>query len=83
MPPILPLRSRGSCRRDHSHSGNCQRLHDVTPEPFEQLVDLIPEPYASMVFMVVWTGLRVSELIGLIQLAPQLTAIRSVSQMPT
>jgi hypothetical protein len=26
---------------------------------------LIPEPYASMVSVAVWTGLRVSELIGL------------------
>jgi integrase len=37
----------------------------VTPEQFEELLKLIPEPYASMVFVVVWTGLRVSELIGL------------------
>jgi integrase len=37
----------------------------VTPEQFEQLVSLIPEPYASMVYVAVWTGLRVSELIGL------------------
>jgi integrase len=37
----------------------------VTPEQFEQLLELIPEPYASMVFVAVWTGLRVSELIGL------------------
>jgi integrase len=28
-------------------------------------VELIPEPYASMVFVAVFTGLRVSELIGL------------------
>lgn len=37
----------------------------VTPEQFTQLVELIPEPYATMVFVAVWTGLRVSELIGL------------------
>jgi len=37
----------------------------VTPEQFKQLVELIPEPYATMVFVAVWTGLRVSELIGL------------------
>ena len=42
-------------KRYHSHSGTCQRLHDVTPEQFEQLLDLIPEPYASMVFVAVWT----------------------------
>src|ERR1017187_1155482 len=37
----------------------------VTPEQFEQLVNEIPEPYASMVYAAVWTGLRISELIGL------------------
>ena len=37
----------------------------VTPEQFNQSVELIPEPYATMVFAAVWTGLRVSELIGL------------------
>jgi len=37
----------------------------VTPEQFEQLVNGIPEPYASMVYVAVWTGLRISELIGL------------------
>jgi ATP-dependent helicase/nuclease subunit A len=37
----------------------------VTPEQFEQLANLIPEPYATMVYVAVWTGLRVSELIGL------------------
>jgi integrase len=29
------------------------------------LLELITEPYASMVFVAVWTGLRVSELIRL------------------
>src|SRR5580704_11901417 len=42
-------------KRYHGHSGTGQRLHDVTPEQFEQLLDLIPEPYASMVFVAVWT----------------------------
>lgn len=37
----------------------------VTPEQFATLVDLIGEPYASMTFVAVYTGLRVSELIGL------------------
>lgn len=37
----------------------------MKPEQFEQLLDSIPEPYATMVFVAVWTGLRVSELIGL------------------
>lgn len=34
----------------------------VTPEQFKQFAELIPEPYATMVFVAVWTGLRVSEL---------------------
>jgi integrase len=37
----------------------------VTPEQFDQLLAEIPEPYATMVFVAVYTGLRVSELIGL------------------
>ena len=37
----------------------------VTPEQFGALLKLIREPYATMVFVAVYTGLRVSELIGL------------------
>ena len=37
----------------------------VTPLQFHNLVQLIPEPYATMIYVAVWTGLRVSELIGL------------------
>src|SRR5580704_614520 len=37
----------------------------ITPQQFATLVELIPEPYASMVFVAVFTGLRISELIGL------------------
>jgi integrase len=37
----------------------------ITPQQFNTLAELMPEPYASMVFVSVWTGLRVSELIGL------------------
>ena len=33
---------------------------------FDDLLELIPEPYASMVFVAVFTGLRVSELAGLL-----------------
>ncbi len=36
----------------------------VTRAQFDALVELIAEPYASMVFVAVFTGLRVSELIG-------------------
>jgi integrase len=37
----------------------------ITPEQFHNLVQIVPEPYATMIFVAVWTGLRVSELIGL------------------
>ena len=37
----------------------------TTPEQFAQLLQLVPEPYSSMVYVAAWTGLRVSELIGL------------------
>ena len=37
----------------------------VTPEQFYALVNLMAEPYATMVYVCVFAGLRVSELIGL------------------
>ena len=37
----------------------------VRPEEFAALVELISEPYGTMVYVAVYTGLRVSELIGL------------------
>jgi integrase len=45
--------------------GKRRRKPYVTPEQFEMIVDLIAEPYATMVYVAVYTGLRVSELIGL------------------
>jgi integrase len=37
----------------------------ITLEQFANLVQLVSEPYATMIYTAVWTGLRVSELIGL------------------
>jgi integrase len=37
----------------------------ITPEQFTELLARIKEPYASMVFVAVYTGLRVSEIVGL------------------
>jgi integrase len=37
----------------------------ITPEQFDALVNLMTEPYATMVYVCVLSGLRVSELIGL------------------
>jgi integrase len=37
----------------------------IAPEQFAKLLQLVSEPYSTMIFVGVWTGLRVSELIGL------------------
>jgi integrase len=37
----------------------------LTPAQFVILLNLIPEPYATMVYVAIFTGLRVSELAGL------------------
>ena len=37
----------------------------LTPRQFDRLVELVPEPYASMLYVAIYTGLRVSELAGL------------------
>jgi integrase len=37
----------------------------LTPQQFEELLMKLPEPYASLVFVAIYTGLRISELAGL------------------
>ncbi len=37
----------------------------ISPEQFNALLALVPEPYATAIYVCVWTGLRVSELLGL------------------
>lgn len=37
----------------------------LTPTQFDQLIVRIPEPYATMTYVAIFTGLRVSELAGL------------------
>lgn len=37
----------------------------VKPEQFAALVEIVSEPYATMIYVAVFTGLRVSELVGL------------------
>lgn len=41
-----------------------QKPH-ITPEEFERLVSVVDEPYATMICVAVFSGLRVSELVGL------------------
>jgi integrase len=45
--------------------GRRLRKPNITSEQFEEIVKLIPEPYATMVYVAAYSGLRVSELIGL------------------
>jgi integrase len=39
--------------------------HFISPRQFDSLLAIMPEPYATMVYVAVFTGLRVSELAGL------------------
>jgi integrase len=41
-----------------------QKPH-LTPEEFSRLVEMVAEPYSTMIYTAVFTGLRVSELVGL------------------
>jgi integrase len=48
-----------------SRSGRKKTKPHISPEEFDKLVSAMPEPYATMVYTAIYTGLRVSELIGL------------------
>lgn len=45
--------------------GRITRKPVISYDECENLLALIPEPYATMIYVAIWTGLRVSELIGL------------------
>jgi integrase len=45
--------------------GKCVAKPTITSRQFEELLARIPEPYSTMVHVAVYSGLRVSELIGL------------------
>jgi integrase len=51
----MPAERRGK-KRTHPY---------LTPNQANELVELIPEPYATMVYVAIYTGLRISELAGL------------------
>ena len=44
--------------------GKKQKPH-IMPEQFDELINAMPEPYATMVYVAIYSGLRISELIGL------------------
>jgi integrase len=50
----LPLAKKAKKQKPH-----------ITPEQFDELVNAMPEPYATMVYVAIYSGLRISELIGL------------------
>jgi integrase len=58
MNPLIGVRIRAA------QVGKRAKPH-ITPEQFDSLISLMAEPYATMVYVCVMTGLRVSELIGL------------------
>ena len=55
----------GALQLPPSKRGARRQKPFVRPEQFAELVELIQEPYATMVYVAVYTGLRVSEVIGL------------------
>jgi len=42
-----------------------KRKPNLTPEEFDRLLVIVDEPYATMIYVAVYSGLRISELIGL------------------
>jgi integrase len=49
----------------HLTTGRRKQKPHITPEEFAALLELMPEPYATMVYVAIYSGLRVSELAGL------------------
>lgn len=48
-----------------SKTGKRKKKPHITPEQFDELVNAISEPYATMVYAAIYSGLRISELLGL------------------
>jgi integrase len=46
-------------------NGKRRKMPYLAPEQFDELVTAIPEPYATMVYVAIYTGLRISELVAL------------------
>jgi integrase len=57
--------SHENVRMPRAKTGKKKNKPHVTPEQFAQIINDIQEPYATMVYVSVWTGLRVSELAAL------------------
>jgi integrase len=46
-------------------TGKRRKMPYLTPEQFDELVTAMPEPYSTMVYVAIYTGLRISELVAL------------------
>jgi len=55
----------GNVRMPAEKRGKKRNKPYLTPIQFDELLQAIPEPYATMVYVAIYTGLRVSELAGL------------------
>jgi integrase len=62
---LLAKNHVASIRLPAQRTGRKRTKPYITPKQFDELAELIPEPYASMIYVAVYTGLRVSELAGL------------------
>jgi integrase len=62
---LLALDPLDGIRLPPCKRGRVRTKPHITPEQFDELVNLIPEPYATMVYVAIFTGLRISELAGL------------------
>ena len=61
----LIINPAGALRLPPERRGKRRLKPFLRPKQFDALIELIQEPYATMVYVAVCTGLRVSELIGL------------------
>jgi integrase len=62
---LLVKNPAGGVRLPAEKKGKRKQKPHISPEQFDALLAEIPEPYATMVYVAVYAGLRVSELIGL------------------
>jgi len=62
---LLLLNPAEGLRLPAQKTGRRRSKPYLTPSQFESLVASIPEPYATMVYVAIFTGLRVSELAAL------------------
>jgi integrase len=62
---LLAKNTAKGIRLPPDKKGRPQRERHISPEQFDLLVREVLEPYATMMFVAVYSGLRVSELVGL------------------